>query len=589
MSEAKPSKKERVFQGLGVAPGIAHAPVVIHWEEESDIPERAISDEEIADEISRFEAALIDTRAELLEMQQKIADAIGAHDAGIFDAHLMVVEDRTLIEEVLKSLSERKVCVERIFADVAETYCTSLAQIEDPYLQERVIDIQDVAKRVLRHLAGLGPHGLATSGSPHVLASRLLTPSDTASLDRSKVLGFASEVGSRTSHAAIMARSLGIPAVTGLQNIFEVLETGDDVVLDGTRGLLILNPSEQTLAEYGKIEQRREQVEKELDQIRDTESRTLDGTRIVLSANIELPNEMDAVVEHGAEGIGLFRTEFLFLNREEAPGEDEQFEVYRQVAERAAPHPVIIRSLDVGGDKLSQYIAHMDEENPFLGCRGIRYCLEHPEVFRPQLRAILRASAFGPVRLMYPMISGIDELGYANATLHSCKDELRAEGIPFNEHMAVGIMIEVPSAALVADQLGREVAFFSIGTNDLIQYTIAVDRVNDRISYLYDPCHPSILRLIKMVVEAARQNGIWVGVCGEMAGDIAYTPLLLGLGVTELSATSRLVPRVKHAVQHLSIENCRKLAEEVLPASDSNWVLDRTISMAKTHYPELFE
>ncbi len=584
-----PQKTETRFRGIGVAPGIAHAPIVLHWDDDEEVPDREISAADLPSEIARFESALIATRAELLEIQQKIADAIGTKDASIFDAHLLVVEDRTLIDEVLRSLESTRRNVEHVFSEVANKYCQTLGQIDDPYLKERVVDIEDVARRILRNLLGKGPRDLATSEGPHVLAARVLAPSDTALIDRSKVMAFATEAGSKTSHAAIMARSLGIPAVAGLHEIFGELETGDDVLLDGTSGLLILNPSPETLAEYGRIEERREQVEEQLDLIRDTSSTTSDGQHIILSANIELPDEVGDVIEYGAEGVGLFRTEFLFLNREDAPSEDEQYESYRIVAERVAPHAVIIRTLDVGGDKLAENLGVSEEENPFLGCRAIRYCLEHPEFFKNQLRAVLRAAVHGNVRIMYPMISGLGELRRSNALLEECKNELAAKGIPYCHNIEVGIMIEIPSAALSADRLAKEVSFFSIGTNDLIQYALAVDRVNDAISYLFDPTHPAVLRLIKMVVDAAKNAGIWVGVCGEMAGDVLLTPLLLGLGVEELSASSRLVPRVKKAVQSLDLAKCRALAEEALTLDTGAEIFKRCEEMAASHYPDILD
>jgi len=584
-----PRSGERRIRGQGIAPGIARGPIVVHWDEDEEIPVRDVSADDLPGEIARFETALIATRAELLEIQQKIAESIGSGDASIFDAHLLVVEDRTLIEEVLRSLGTERKNVEAIFHDVASRYARTLEQIDDPYLRERVVDINDVARRIIRNLMGKGPRDLATSEHPHLLAARTLAPSDTALMDRSKVLGLITETGSKTSHAAIMSRSLGIPAIAGIHDIFGLVETGDDVLIDGSSGLLFINPSAETLAEYGRIEERREAVEERLELIRDTSSTTSDGRHIILSANIELPDEMEDVADSGAEGVGLFRTEFLFLKRAEPPSEEEQYESYRLVAERAAPHGVIIRTLDVGGDKLAQNLGIQEEENPFLGCRAIRFCLEHPVIFKAQLRAILRAATSGNIRIMYPMISGLAELRRANAVLEECKNELRTEGVAFREDIETGIMIEVPSAALCADHLATEVSFFSIGTNDLIQYALAADRVNDRISYLFEPTHPAILRLIKMVVDAGHKAGIWVGVCGEMAGDISLVPLLLGLGVDALSASSRSVPRVKKAVQSLSIAICETLVDEVSKLDNPPEILAHSEQIAIAHYRELFD
>jgi phosphotransferase system enzyme I (PtsI) len=583
------SKQEIRFQGVPVAPGIAHARVIVHWLDDEEIPFRTISAGELPEEIARFEAALIATRAELLEIQQRIADAIGTRDAGVFDAHLLVVEDRTLIDEVLRNLENDRHNVEYIFHQVAEKYCRTLGAIDDPYLRERVVDIEDVARRVIRHLLGKAPRPLASEDKPHVIVARNLTPSDTASINRAFVLGFATEQGSKTSHTAIMARSMNIPAIVGLHDICGRLSSGEDVLLDGYTGVFILNPTPETLQEYGKIELKKEEVQERLGLIRDTASTTSDGRHIILSANIELPEELDDVSSSGAEGVGLYRTEFLYLNRNAPPDEEEQFENYRLVAERSKPHSVIIRTLDIGGDKPSESLKLDQEQNPFLGCRAIRYCLQHPEIFKPQLRAILRAAAVGNVRIMYPMISGIGELRRANAILDECREELKKEGAVFNSDIDVGIMIEVPSAALSADHLAREVKFFSIGTNDLIQYAIAVDRGNDHIAHLYEPTHPSIIRMIKTVVDAARHQDIWTGVCGEMAGDIQLTPLLLGLGVDELSASSAVVPRVKKAVQSLSMPVCETLAQDVLELETGEAILHRCLEIVRSCYGELLD
>ena len=578
---------EQRFTGIPVAPGIAHCAVMVQWEEDEEIALRKIEPHELPEEIARFESALIATRAELLEIQQRIASAIGSNDASIFDAHLLVVEDRTLIDEVLRKLDRERANVEYIFHQVAEKYCRTLAQIDDPYLRERVVDIEDVTRRVIRHLLGKAQRNPAAHDRQHIIVAHNLTPSDTAQLNRELVLGFATEIGSKTSHTAIMARSLEIPAIVGLHGICQQLTSGDDVLLDGYTGTLILNPSQETLAEYGRIESAKEEVVERLELIRETASTTLDGRHIVLSANVDLPEEIDDVAANGAEGIGLYRTEFLYLNRMEPPDEDEQFEHYRIAAEKSQPNGVIIRTLDIGGDKSTQSLHLPEEQNPFLGCRAIRFCLQNPEIFKTQLRAILRAATFGNVKIMYPMISGIEELRQANVILEESKAELASRGVPFHPFIEVGIMIEIPSAVLAADHLAREAAFFSIGTNDLIQYTFAVDRVNDRIAHLYNPTHPAILRMIKMAVDAAHANGIWTGVCGEMAGDVLLTPLLIGLGVDELSATSAVVPRVKKAVQSLDASQCEELVRTALMMEDSAAIAQLSLEMARERYAEI--
>ena len=582
------AREEIRFHGAGVSPGIAQGAIHVARDDLDDVARYRIEPAQIANEIGRFETALIQTRTQILEMQQKIAESIGAKDAGIFDAHLLVVEDRTLIDEVLRKLEADLCNVEWVFQEVATNYAETLSKIDDPYLRERALDIEDVTRRVIRNLQGKAPKTFLALTEPHILVAHNLTPSDTATMNRERVLGIATDLGSRTSHTAIMARSLNIPAIVGLHNVTEKLETGQHVLLDGTDGLLVVDPTPGTLARYGELESKRVQITQKLAELRETKSTTRDGRHIVLSANIELPGDVDAVAANGAEGIGLYRTEFLYLNRATLPTEDEQYETYRKVAERVSPDPLIIRTFDLGGDKLASGAADVgDELNPFLGWRAIRFCLENIDIFKTQLRAILRASAVGNVKIMFPMISGVDELRRALSVLAECKEELRRAESTFSDTTEVGAMIEIPSAALSADILAREVDFFSIGTNDLIQYTVAVDRVNERIAHLYEPTHPAVLRLLKMIADAARAKEIWVGVCGEMAGDIALTPLLLGLGMDELSAGATLVPRVKRAVQSLTIPECRQLVDEALELETPSEILARCLELAGKRYGDL--
>jgi phosphotransferase system enzyme I (PtsI) len=582
------ARQEIRFEGAGVSPGIARGQIHVVRDDFDDVARYRISPSQITDEIGRFEAALIQTRMQILEMQQRIAESIGAKDAAIFDAHLLVVEDRTLIDEVLRKLETDLCNVEWVFQEVATTYAETLNKIDDPYLRERALDIQDVTKRVIRNLQGKAPKTFLGLSEPHILIAHNLTPSDTAAMNRERVLGLATDLGSRTSHTAIMARSLNIPAVVGLHDITQKLETGQYVLLDGTNGFLIVDPTPETLKHYGEVESRRVKVVAQLKELRETTSTTRDGRHIVLSANIELPEDVDAVAANGAEGIGLYRTEFLYLNRNTLPTEDEQYETYRKVAERVRPDPLIIRTFDLGGDKLAPGAVDIsDELNPFLGWRAIRFCLENIDIFKTQLRAILRAAAVGNVKIMFPMISGLDELRSAISVLSECKEELCASRIDIGDRTEVGAMIEIPSAAISADVLASEVDFFSIGTNDLIQYALAVDRVNERIAHLYEPTHPAVLRLLKMIADAAHANDIWVGVCGEMAGDVALIPLLLGLGMDELSAGATLVPRVKRAVQSLAIPECRELVEEALKLQTPSEILARCLELADKRYGDL--
>ncbi|MDQ6913118.1 MAG: phosphoenolpyruvate--protein phosphotransferase [Verrucomicrobiota bacterium] len=584
-SETSPA--ETRFQGVGVSPGIARGSIFVVSEDDEEIVRHTIEKDQIAREIGRFETALIQTRAQILEMQQQIAEAIGAKDAGIFDAHLLVIEDRTLIDEVLRKLESDLCNVEFVFQEVATHYSETLSKIDDPYLRERALDIQDVTKRVIRNLQGKAPKDFLALKETHILVAHNLTPSDTAMMNRERVLGFATDVGSRTSHTAIMARSLGIPAVVGLHDATEKLATGQEVLLDGYNGLLIFNPTPETLWHYGELKHRQELVTEQLSGLRETKSTTADGRHIVLSANIELPNEVDAVAANGAEGVGLYRTELLYLHRPTLPTEEEQYETYRKVAEGVAPHPLIIRTFDLGGDKIATGMNADSEENPFMGLRAIRFCLENEDIFKAQLRAILRANTSGNIKIMFPMISGVMELRRALAVVKECEKELSAEGTPFAEKTEVGAMIEIPSAALCASALAREVDFFSIGTNDLIQYAVAVDRVNERIAHLYEPTHPAVLRLLSMVAEAAHAADIWVGVCGEMAGDLIMVPLLIGLGMDELSVSASLVPRVKRAVQTLSVAECEQLVQEALTLDTPSEILARCGAMAQSRYGDL--
>jgi len=580
--------KEIRFEGAGVSPGIARGKVHVVRDELDEVVRYRIAPSQVADEIARFETALIQTRMQILEMQQRIAESIGTKDAAIFDAHLLVVEDRTLIDEVLRKLETELCNVEWVFQEVATRYAETLNKIDDPYLRERALDIQDVTKRVIHNLQGKTPRTFLALTEQHILVAHNLTPSDTASINRANVLGIATDLGSRTSHAAILARSLNLPAIVGLHDVTAKLETGQHVLLDGNDGYLIVDPTPETLAQYAKVESRRAKVTAQLKELRETTSTTRDGRHIVLSANIELPQDVAAVVANGAEGIGLYRTEFLYLNRPTLPTEDEQYEIYRKVAERVRPNPLIIRTFDLGGDKLAPgTVDNADELNPFLGWRAIRFCLENIEIFKTQLRAILRASAVGNVKIMFPMISGLDELRRSIAVLEDCKEELRGSKIDVAERLEVGAMIEIPSAAICANVLAPEVDFFSIGTNDLIQYALAVDRVNEKIAHLYEPTHPAVLRLLKMIADAAHANDLWVGVCGEMAGDIALVPLLLGLGMDELSTAAILVPRVKRAVQSLAIPECRQLVEEAFKLNTGSEILERCLELADKRYGDL--
>jgi phosphoenolpyruvate-protein phosphotransferase (PTS system enzyme I) len=583
-------KGEKVYRGIAVSAGVCRGKVVVLHHARHAIVRRELSPEAVPTEIKRFEHALVRTRQQITEVQRRVADTMSSSEADIFDAHLLMLEDRVLIEEVIKIISEQKNNADYAFHTASDRYIAVLETVEDEYLRERAADLRDLTSRVLDNLLNVKEQlDLRHLSEPCILVGHDLSPSTAAQLDRNFVLGFATEIGGKTSHTAILARSLDIPAVVGTQNISQELETGDYALLDGYNGTVIVNPTDQTLFEYGQLAKIKASLDEKLREVQSQPAVTLDGKAIHLSANIEDQHDVPAVIKHGAEGVGLFRTEFLFINREKMPNEEEQYLVYREVAAALKPQPVIIRTLDLGGDKFSSHLQLAKEMNPFLGWRAIRFCLAQPEVFRAQIRAILRASAEGNVKMMYPMISGVDELCQANAHVEKCKDELRNEKISFDEKLEIGAMIEIPSAALVANSLAKKVSFFSVGTNDLIQYTLAADRTNEKVSHLYEPTHPSILRLIKMTVDAAHANGIWAGVCGEIAGDPVLAPLLLGLGIDELSAAPSAIDEVKYMIRRLKSEEARQLAEEALQCESPSEIFERCKAFAYQTAPSLFE
>ena len=579
-----------MLRGIPVSQGVSQGRVVV-LNRSRIVPAKAgFETDDQAGEEARFQTALSETRKQLTAVQERLRDEFGAKESQIFDAHLLVLEDPALMEEVGRQIRDEHHTPEYAFYTASEKYAEALSAVDDSYLSERAADIRDVTQRVLGNLIGQPQRaGVSDLTEPCIVVANDLTPSDTAQLDPAKVLGFVTEVGSRTSHTAILARSLQIPAVLGLGEAIEELKPGQTVLLDGFNGFVIISPSEQTLFEYGQLVERQSSIEESLDEIRTEPAKTLDGHTIILSANIERAGDVEAVRKSGATGVGLFRTEFLFINRSDLPNEEEQFQAYKKVTESLAPEPVIIRTLDLGGDKLLSHVNVAAEMNPFLGWRAIRLCLEEKDLFRTQLRAILRASAFGDLKIMYPMVSGMDELDAANVLLDECRYQLRAEGVEFAENLEIGVMIETPSAAMIADSLARCVQFFSIGTNDLIQYSLAVDRLNEKIAHLYEPTHPGILRLIKTTVDSGQAQKIWTGVCGEMAGELSMVPLLIGLGVAELSVVPSLVPRVKMLIRSIEMAMARELAEFALNCDSPGEILARAEALAKAAVPDFFE
>jgi phosphotransferase system enzyme I (PtsI) len=583
-------KGEKIYHGIAVSAGVCRGKVIVLHRSRRAIIKRELAPDAVGSETKRFEHALVRTRQQITEVQRRVADTMSSSEADIFDAHLLMLEDRVLIEEVMKIIREQQTNADFAFHTAADRYIAVLEAVEDEYLRERAADLRDLTGRVLDNLLEVKDQfDLRHLTEPCILVAHDLSPSMTAQLDKKYVLGFVTDIGGKTSHTAILARSLDIPAVVGASGISEELESGDYTLLDGYNGTIIVNPTDQTLFEYGQLAKVKASLDVKLREVQSQPAVTLDGRTIHLSANIEDQSDVPAVITHGAEGVGLFRTEFLYLNREHPPSEEEQYKVYREVAAALKPHSVIIRTLDIGGDKFASHLQLAPEMNPFLGWRAIRFCLAQPELFRAQLRAILRASAEGNIKMMYPMISGLDELNQANALVEKCKAELRAENIPFAENLEIGAMIEIPSAVLIADALAKRVKFFSIGSNDLIQYTLAADRTNEKVSHLYEPTHPAILRLIKMTVDAAHAHGIWAGVCGEIAGDPVLAPLLVGLGVDELSAAPAVIDQVKYIIRRIKMDEARALADFALASESPTEIFARCIEFARATAPSLFE
>jgi phosphotransferase system enzyme I (PtsI) len=579
--------KPQHLKGFGVSPGVVMGPAFVLFPDQVAVVERSIPEEAVPLEIERLEAALAQTRGQIKAIQQDLESKTSLGEASILDAHLMVLDDRAFLDEVMTEIRRDRVNAEAVVRNASERYASAIESVKDEYLRERGADVRDVARRIIRALVGHGDDVLAGMDARSILIAPDLPPSLTASLAPDRVLAIATDIGSATSHTAVMARSMEIPAVVGLKDASRRISPGDFLILDGDRGIVVVNPTPGDLEEFGRMAEERRSIREGLVGLHDMPAETPDGRRVILSANIEGLHEVDAVLEYGAEGIGLFRSEYLFLSRGTGMTEDEQFEIYCAVARRLAPSPVIIRTMDLGGDKFMPEGPLRKEANPFLGCRSIRMSLMFPEHFKVQLRAILRASAVGNVKVMYPMIANVAEVVQANALLEECKGDLARRGVPFSPALDVGVMIEIPAAALTAASLARHVNFFSIGTNDLVQYTLAVDRVNEQVGYLYEPTHPAVLKLMKMSIDAAHAAGIWVGICGEVAADPRVTPLLLGLGLDELSVAPAAVPVIKDVIRSLEYSRAKELAETALACSSGSEVLDLCRSMMASAAPEL--
>ncbi|MGB2998276.1 MAG: phosphoenolpyruvate--protein phosphotransferase [Phycisphaerae bacterium] len=587
-ADARQSNGMEIHKGIAVSPGLAIAPAIVLDSEQFRIPRRSIEPEEVGAELARFAQAVERAKEEVRDLRGRVARDIGEKLGAIFDVQDALLTDDRLTEEVHELVEREHYTAEYAVSTVLRGYAKKFLKLPNRYMAERVADVYDVEKRLLRNLIGAKRETLGRLTEPVIVLAHDLTPSQTASLDRSKILAFATDIGGRTSHTAIVARAMGIPAVVGLQTITADASGGDTVVVDGNRGLVIVNPDKDGIRRYREAEQRFHRMEESLRDLRDLPAVTQDGHEMLLWGNIEFPHDVEACLARGASGIGLYRTEFLYLDREDDPSEEDHFQAYAEAIEALDGRPITIRTCDLGADKFTHLSGDYDERNPFLGFRSIRFSLQHIELFKTQLRAILRASALGPTRVMFPLVTNLKELRQAKMILRDVREDLEEEGVPFDERMEVGIMIEVPSAAIMARNFARECDFFSIGTNDLVQYTLAVDRSNTRVADLFTAGHPAVLRLIQEVVKTAHEAGIEVAVCGEMAGEPIYTLLLVGLGVHVLSVSPATLLEVKKVIRSTTLAQARQVVERVFQF-DSDREVDAYLSeLARRLLPEMF-
>ncbi len=565
MADSSPKKSgQKIFVGIAASPGIAIGPAVRLNGAQVRVEERRLRPEEIAAEIKKFKEALAKTKEELLEVQKRARANVGVENAKVFDAHLLILEDQIILEETIRRIQKEMKNADWIYFQIMRGFHDSMLAGKDEYLRERALDILDVKRRVIRNYQGKEACHKSVLEEPGVLVGQQLTPSQIVLLNRRLILGLAIDQGGKTSHVSILARSFEKPAVVGLKTLSAHVNHGDTVIVDGNSGRVIVRPTERTLKRYRERQERYQRFLQELLPLKDQASTTLDGHEIELSANIEFPEEVESVLSHGARGVGLYRTEYLYLKQNNFPSEEEQIAEYKGVAEKLYPQTVILRTFDLGGDRLLFEGAEHKENNPFLGWRSIRICLDLPHIFKVQLRAILRASEKGNVKIMFPMVTSIEEIRRAKALLEEAKEELRRERLAFDEKIHVGIMIEVPAAAMMAEEFAREVDSLSIGTNDLVQYTLAVDRGNEKIAGMYTAFHPAVIRLIRQTVEGGHRAGVWVGMCGEMASDPLAIPLLVGLGLDELSVTLPFLSEVKRVVRSIRYSEAQKLAQRAL-------------------------
>ncbi|HHT9124298.1 MAG TPA: phosphoenolpyruvate--protein phosphotransferase [Candidatus Brocadiia bacterium] len=589
ISDKFEEEQMETIMGLGVSPGVVVREAFVYETEGYRIPRHLITPKEVPHEIKRLEKALEEASKEIDALEREVSIKLGSEIGAIFGTHRTILHDERLKREFIERIEKTKFTPEYSISLSLRVYIRKLRVVEDPFLSERVSDIFDIERRLLRKLLGEKKQELKALTDEVVLVAHDLSPSETVSLDTTKVKGFATDVGGRTSHSAIVAKALGIPAVVGLGNVTTDVFGGDYVIIDGNHGIVIVRPDEKTLREYRTREKKIRVFEVKLSaELKDVPAETPDGRLISLLGNIESPKEISTTLEHGAGGIGLYRTEFLYLGTDALPTEADHFNAYSEAVRELGDKPIIIRTVDLGADKFISGDGHR-ERNPFLGCRSIRYCFEHPDIFTAQIRAILRASANGNIKILFPLISSLQELRQAKHMVRKVMDELSHEGIPFDDKIQMGVMIEVPSAVIIADALAKEVNFFSIGTNDLIQYSLAVDRDNERVAYLYSQAHPAILRLLKMTIKAAEENNIPVGICGEMGSDLEFTILLVGLGLSELSvAPAMIIPEVKKVIRSITYEDAKKIAENICSFDDPDKTTKHLRGIATEILPEIF-
>lgn len=559
------------LKGIAASQGISFAKAYVFVE--PDLTVKEVKIEDVAAEIKRFEDAIEASKKELTIIKENALASLGADKAAVFEAHLLILDDPEFIGTVKTDIESKVINAEYAFKETSDMFISMFEAMDNEYMKERAADIRDVSKRILAHLLGVDLPNPSLIDEEVIVIAEDLTPSDTAQLNKKYVKGFATNIGGRTSHSAIMARSLEIPAVVGTSSITEDVKNGDILILDGLDGVVLVNPDEATTAEYKEKYAKFEAQKAEWAKLVTEKSVTKDGHEVILAANIGTPADLEGVKNNGGEAVGLYRTEFLYMGRDQLPTEDEQFEAYKAVLEGMGDKPVVVRTLDIGGDKELPYLDLPKEMNPFLGFRAIRLCLEEKDLFRTQLRALLRASVYGKLCVMFPMIATVQEFRAAKALFLEEKEKLVAEGVAVSNDIELGIMVEIPSTAVIADIFAKEVDFFSIGTNDLIQYTMAADRMSEKVSYLYQPYNPAILRLVKNVIEASHKEGKWTGMCGEMAGDSLAIPLLLGMGLDEFSMSATSILQARSQIKNLTLAEMKELVEKAVMCATTEEVL----------------